>query len=99
MTDDTLSGTTAVTMLMRGRRVFLSNVGDSRAVAAELQGTELVAVDLTSDQTPYRCPSDLPGTSLGPPSTSQYVPPRLLTRFSQLQLETTAVRDIVKAGV
>ena len=65
MTDDTLSGTTAVTMLMRGRRVFLANVGDSRAVAAELQGTELVAVDLTSDQTPYRCPWDLNGTSLG----------------------------------
>lgn len=54
LTDDTLSGTTAVTMLVRGREVTISNVGDSRIVAAELQGTELVAVDLTSDQTPYR---------------------------------------------
>ena len=54
VTDDTLSGTTAVTMLIRGREVVVSNVGDSRCVAAELQGTELVAVDLSSDQTPYR---------------------------------------------
>lgn len=54
VTDDTLSGTTAVTMLIRGRQVTVANVGDSRAVAAELHGTELVAVDLTSDQTPYR---------------------------------------------
>lgn len=54
LTDDTLSGTTAVTMLIRGREISISNVGDSRIVAAELHGTDLVAVDLTHDQTPFR---------------------------------------------
>ncbi len=42
-------------MLIRGRDLTIANVGDSRCVAAEMRGTELVAVDLTSDQTPYRC--------------------------------------------
>lgn len=55
ITDDTLSGTTAVCMLIRGREVTICNVGDSRCVAAEMRGAELAAVDLTSDQTPYRC--------------------------------------------
>ena len=54
-TDDTLSGTTAVCVLIRGREVTICNVGDSRCVAAESRGAELVAVDLTQDQTPYRC--------------------------------------------
>lgn len=54
-TDDTLSGTTAVCVLIRGREVTVCNVGDSRCVAAESRGAELVAVDLTQDQTPYRC--------------------------------------------
>jgi serine/threonine protein phosphatase PrpC len=53
-TDDTLSGTTAVCVLIRGREVTICNVGDSRCVAAESRGAELVAVDLTQDQTPYR---------------------------------------------
>lgn len=53
-TDDSLSGTTAVSVLIRGRDLTIANVGDSRCVAAEMRGADLVAVDLTLDQTPYR---------------------------------------------
>ena len=53
--DDTMSGTTGITTLLRGRHLYTANVGDSRALIAERQGTELVAVDLSSDQTPFRC--------------------------------------------
>jgi cGMP-dependent protein kinase 2 len=30
--DDSLSGTTSVSILLRGRTLFISNVGDSRAI-------------------------------------------------------------------
>lgn len=53
--DDSMSGTTAVTVLVRGRTVHVANVGDSRAVLAERQGERFAAVDLSYDQTPYRC--------------------------------------------
>lgn len=55
--DDTMSGTTAITILMRGRDIFVANVGDSRAFIAEVDpenGNELIAEDLSHDQTPYR---------------------------------------------
>ncbi|CAK9194927.1 unnamed protein product [Sphagnum troendelagicum] len=52
--DDSMSGTTAVTVLVRGRTLYVANVGDSRAVIAEWKGKNLVAVDLSSDQTPFR---------------------------------------------
>lgn len=52
--DDTLSGTTAVMMLLRGRDVIVGNVGDSRIVAGQLQGARLRAVNLSQDQTPFR---------------------------------------------
>lgn len=52
--DDSMSGTTAITVLVRGRTLYIANVGDSRAVLAERRGKELVAVDLSSDQTPFR---------------------------------------------
>lgn len=52
--DDSMSGTTAVTVLVRGRKVYVANTGDSRAVIAEKRGNELVAVDLSVDQTPFR---------------------------------------------
>jgi len=52
--DDTMSGTTGITTLLRGRYLYTANVGDSRALIAERQGSELVAVDLSSDQTPFR---------------------------------------------
>lgn len=52
--DDTMSGTTAITVLVRGRTIFVANSGDSRAVIAHKRGKEIVAVDLSIDQTPFR---------------------------------------------
>ncbi|KAG0576965.1 hypothetical protein KC19_5G121600 [Ceratodon purpureus] len=52
--DDSMSGTTAITVLVRGRTLYVANVGDSRAVIAERRGSNLVAVDLSTDQTPFR---------------------------------------------
>ncbi|ONK80591.1 uncharacterized protein A4U43_C01F19540 [Asparagus officinalis] len=54
MLDDTMSGTTAITILVRGRKIYVANTGDSRAVIAERRGQEIVAVDLSIDQTPFR---------------------------------------------
>lgn len=54
MLDDTMSGTTAITILVRGRKIYVANAGDSRAVIAERRGKEIVAVDLSIDQTPFR---------------------------------------------
>ncbi|XP_057843011.1 protein phosphatase 2C and cyclic nucleotide-binding/kinase domain-containing protein isoform X3 [Cryptomeria japonica] len=52
--NDSMSGTTAITVLVRGNTLYVANVGDSRAVIAEKRGNEIVAVDLSSDQTPFR---------------------------------------------
>ncbi|KAL5211672.1 hypothetical protein ABZP36_022519 [Zizania latifolia] len=52
--DDSMSGTTAVTILVRGKTIYIANAGDSRAVIAERRGEGIVAVDLSVDQTPYR---------------------------------------------
>lgn len=54
--DDSMSGTTAITVLIRGRSILVANVGDSRAVLAEKRadGTGYLAKDLSIDQTPYR---------------------------------------------
>uniref|UniRef100_A0A0C9RNT7 protein-serine/threonine phosphatase n=1 Tax=Wollemia nobilis TaxID=56998 RepID=A0A0C9RNT7_9CONI len=52
--DDSMSGTTAITVLVRGNTLYVANVGDSRAVIAEKRGNDLVALDLSSDQTPFR---------------------------------------------
>lgn len=52
--DDSMSGTTAITILVRGRTMYVANTGDSRAVIAEKRGDDMVAVDLSIDQTPYR---------------------------------------------
>ncbi|CAK9172737.1 unnamed protein product [Ilex paraguariensis] len=52
--DDSMSGTTAVTILVRGRTIYVANSGDSRAVIAEKRGKDIVAVDLSIDQTPFR---------------------------------------------
>lgn len=52
--DDSMSGTTAVTVLVRGRMLYVANAGDSRAVIGERRGDEIVAVDLSIDQTPFR---------------------------------------------
>ena len=51
-------GTTAICLLVRGRTLVVSNVGDSRAVLAERSGggggEKMIARDLSLDQTPYR---------------------------------------------
>ena len=52
--DDVASGTTAICVLFDGRTMHIANVGDSRAVVAELKGDKLVAFPLSIDQTPYR---------------------------------------------
>jgi serine/threonine protein phosphatase PrpC len=52
--DDSMSGTTAITVLVRGRTLYVANAGDSRAVIAEKRDDDLVAVDLSIDQTPFR---------------------------------------------
>ncbi|KAJ4957465.1 hypothetical protein NE237_024576 [Protea cynaroides] len=52
--DDSMSGTTAITILVRGRTLYVANSGDSRAVIAERRGKDVVAVDLSIDQTPFR---------------------------------------------
>ncbi|XP_068643392.1 protein phosphatase 2C and cyclic nucleotide-binding/kinase domain-containing protein-like isoform X2 [Aristolochia californica] len=51
--DDSMSGTTAITILVRGRTIYVANTGDSRAVIAERRGKDIVAVDLSIDQTPF----------------------------------------------
>ena len=52
--DDSMSGTTSITVLLRGRTIYVANCGDSRAVIAENKGNKIVAVDLSVDQTPFR---------------------------------------------
>jgi serine/threonine protein phosphatase PrpC len=39
----------------QGKKLVVANVGDSRAVLAERTADGLTAIDLTQDQTPYRC--------------------------------------------
>ncbi|XP_061359680.1 probable protein phosphatase 2C 35 isoform X2 [Gastrolobium bilobum] len=52
--DDSMSGTTAITVLVIGNTLYVANVGDSRAVLAVKDGDRIVAEDLSSDQTPFR---------------------------------------------
>jgi len=53
--DDELAGTTAVSVLLLDRRVFISNVGDSRTIVCSLSADgRLVSRPLSNDQTPYR---------------------------------------------
>lgn len=52
--DDSMSGTTAITVLVRGSTIYVANSGDSRAVIGERRGQDIVAVDLSMDQTPFR---------------------------------------------
>ncbi|XP_043711330.1 probable protein phosphatase 2C 35 isoform X2 [Telopea speciosissima] len=52
--DDSMSGTTAITVLVCGDTLYVANVGDSRAVIAVKSGNRVVAEDLSRDQTPFR---------------------------------------------
>ena len=46
------AGTTASVVIMRGRHMFVANVGDSRVVLAQEAGEGLKAVALTDDHKP-----------------------------------------------
>lgn len=53
--DDTLSGTTSISLLLHGDMMYFSNLGDSRAVLVSKNAEgRLVAKAMSSDQTPYR---------------------------------------------
>ncbi|KAI4345526.1 hypothetical protein L6164_012640 [Bauhinia variegata] len=52
--DDSMSGTTAITVLVIGDTLYVANAGDSRAVIAVKDGNHIIAEDLSSDQTPFR---------------------------------------------
>lgn len=52
--DDSMSGTTAITVLVIGDCIYIANVGDSRAVLAVNKHDRLLAEDLSNDQTPFR---------------------------------------------
>lgn len=53
--DDALSGTTAISVLFQDRTMFVSNVGDSRAIVVSVsRDGRLIAKALSNDQTPYR---------------------------------------------
>eukprot|EP00605_Chrysophyceae_sp_TOSAG23-4_P001049 GSChrysophyteH1.ASY1.ANO1.1154.1 assembled CDS len=52
--DDSLSGTTAITCLMKGEKLIIGNVGDSRAIIASEINGKLKYSPLSSDQTPFR---------------------------------------------
>eukprot|EP00262_Sarcandra_glabra_P003455 TRINITY_DN1417_c0_g1_i4.p1 TRINITY_DN1417_c0_g1~~TRINITY_DN1417_c0_g1_i4.p1 ORF type:complete len:347 (+),score=42.39 TRINITY_DN1417_c0_g1_i4:173-1213(+) len=54
MIDDSMSGTTAITVLVSGDKLFIGNVGDSRAVIGIRSGNRVLAEDLSIDQTPFR---------------------------------------------
>ncbi|KAL0306035.1 UNVERIFIED_CONTAM: putative protein phosphatase 2C 35 [Sesamum radiatum] len=49
-----MSGTTAITALVIGDKLYVANVGDSRAVLAVNEGGKVLAQDLSCDQTPFR---------------------------------------------
>jgi serine/threonine protein phosphatase PrpC len=52
--DDSLSGTTAITVYLNGTNMTVANVGDSRAIIGEYNNGHIISHDLSHDQTPYR---------------------------------------------
>ena len=52
--DDTLSGTTAITVFVKGDKLVVANVGDSRAIIASDIDGNLKSSPLSIDQTPFR---------------------------------------------
>ncbi|KAK2381420.1 putative protein phosphatase 2C [Trifolium repens] len=53
-TDDCMSGTSAITVLVIGETLYVANVCDSRVMLAIKYENKIVAGDLSSDQTPFR---------------------------------------------
>lgn len=52
--DDTLSGTTGITIFLKGDVLYVANVGDSRAILGTMVDGSLKYAPLSSDQTPFR---------------------------------------------
>ena len=56
--DDSLSGTTSISVIFHGKKMTICNVGDSRAIVGQKTGGRpddpLRAMPLSRDQTPYR---------------------------------------------
>ena len=52
--DDSLSGTTGITVIVKGDVLYVGNVGDSRAIIASDVGGSITFSPLSNDQTPYR---------------------------------------------
>lgn len=52
--EDSLSGTTGITILQKGNKLYVANVGDSRAIIASEVDGKLKYSPLSQDQTPYR---------------------------------------------
>ncbi len=53
--DDSMSGTTAVTVVFRGTEIYVANVGDSRIIMCQKDdNNKNQAVALSIDQTPFR---------------------------------------------
>ena len=56
--DDSLSGTTSLTVYIKGRTLYVNNVGDSRAImirTVKENGKDVIVTEpLSRDQTPYR---------------------------------------------
>jgi serine/threonine protein phosphatase PrpC len=52
--DDSLSGTTCISVIVRGDTLLIANVGDSRAIIASEMDDGLIYSPLSADQTPFR---------------------------------------------
>ena len=52
--DDSMSGTTAIMLLINKGSIHVANVGDSRAIVAQMRDSHLTAYSLSQDQTPFR---------------------------------------------
>ena len=52
--EDRLSGTTAIVVLVNKGTLHIANVGDSRAIVAQVLDSKLAAYSLSQDQTPFR---------------------------------------------
>ena len=55
ISNDSMSGTTAITVLVRGKTLYVANVGDCRVVIAQrTRGyNEAKALDISCNQTPF----------------------------------------------
>lgn len=52
--NDFQSGSTSICAVFRGKEMYVSNIGDSRAIIGERNGKRILAQPLSIDQTPYR---------------------------------------------